>query len=104
MTAAWPVILAAAGGVLLPKVLPALLMPERVPAAIANWLQYVPAGMLGAFTALTVAGYALPAARPWLLLTTLAIAAAVGLVTRRTFAALLAGWALLAGLHIANLA
>jgi hypothetical protein len=59
---------------------------------------------LGAFTALTVAGYALPAARPWLLLAALAVAAAVALLTRRTFAALLAGWALLAALHIANLA
>jgi branched-subunit amino acid transport protein len=103
VTGIWPVILAAAAGVLLPKLLPALLLPERVPPLIATWLQYVPAAMLGAFTALTAAGYALPAARPWLLLAALAVAAAMALRTRRTFVALVAGWAVLAGLHLANL-
>ena len=60
MNSAWLVIAATAAGVLLPKVLPGLLLPDRVPAPIAACLVYVPAGMLGAFTAITAAGYVGP--------------------------------------------
>jgi branched-subunit amino acid transport protein len=104
VTSVWPVILAAAAGVLLPKVLPALLLPERMPKAVGSWLEYVPAGMLGAFTAITVTAYARSAGPPWWPLAALAAAGAVALLTRRTFAALLTGWLLLAALHLLRLA
>jgi branched-subunit amino acid transport protein len=98
----WAVIAAATLGVVLPKLLPALLLPETVPARVATWLEYLPAAMLGAFTALLVAGFARPSPRPWLLYIALVIAAATALVTRRTLASLLAGWSALIALHLAG--
>ena len=104
MTSVWPVIVVAAAGVLLPKALPALLLPERMPSAVASWLEYLPAGMLGAFTAITVTAYVHSAGSPWWPLAALAAAGVVALWTRRTLVALLTGWLLLAALHLLGLA
>jgi branched-subunit amino acid transport protein len=103
MNSAWLVIAATAAGVLLPKVLPGLLLPDRVPAPIAAWLVYVPAGMLGAFTAITAAGYVGPFPRALPVVGALALAGLVALLSRRTFPSLLVGWAALAVLHLGGL-
>jgi branched-subunit amino acid transport protein len=93
------VIIAATAGVVLPKILPALALPESIPERVAGWLEFLPAAILGAFTALTVTGYVAPSAQPWLVIGGLLLAGIVVLVTRRTLLALLAGWAVIVALH-----
>jgi hypothetical protein len=55
----------------------------------------------GAFTAITAAGFVSSSGRP--LLVPLGVAALVDLLTRRTLTSLVAGWALLAAMHVAQL-
>lgn len=47
-------IAAVTAGVLLPKAIPALLVPSEIPAAVHRWLDVLPAATLGALTAMAV--------------------------------------------------
>ncbi len=91
MSQIWTVVTAATAGVLLPKVLPALVLPSHLPAPVRAWMRYLPTATLGAFSAVTTAGFAAHSTRPWLLVLTMALVAAVALVSRRTFLTLFGG-------------
>jgi branched-subunit amino acid transport protein len=102
MSRAAALTLMAALGVLLPKVLPVLVLPERLPAVLGRPIAALPVATLGAFTAILVtdvAGRSLNAAPILLALAAVAVATAV---VRRTTVSLLVGFAAVAALHAAG--
>jgi branched-subunit amino acid transport protein len=96
---------AVAGGVLLPKTLPAALVGRRLPALAERFLGLLPGALLGGLVTVqllagggsgrhAVAGWA--AVPTWPMTAGVVAAVVVAAVTRRGLLAMLAGWAALA--------
>ena len=96
---------AIAGGVLLPKTLPAALVGRRLPKLAERFVGLLPAALLGGLVTvelLAAAGPGRHAALGWAAIPTLptmagvVVAVAVAALTRRALLAMAVGWAVLA--------
>lgn len=103
MNQPWSIILVAAAGVTIAKVLPALLPTIGDTGRTGSLMRYLPAAILGAVTASGIANMASGAESPWALYATLAIIAAVAAWVRRTSVALGLGLILVVALYAAHL-
>jgi branched-subunit amino acid transport protein AzlD len=99
----WLIILVAAAGVTIAKVVPALLPTVGDTGRLGSLMRYLPAAILGAVTASGIAGLAVGSSSPWALYIALAVIAALAAWTRRTSVALALGFALVVVLYAAHL-
>jgi branched-subunit amino acid transport protein AzlD len=103
MNQPWLIILVAAAGVTIAKVLPALLPAVGDGGRMGSLMRYLPAAILGAVTASGIASLASGSASPWALYLALAVVAAVAAWVRRTWAALALGLILMVAVYAARL-
>jgi branched-subunit amino acid transport protein len=87
-------LLALAGGVLLPKVLPALVMPDRVPSAVERALGYLGPALLAALAVGLVRGVLVTDGRP-AGAAAFVLAGLTAALLRRDFVAMVVGWLVL---------
>lgn len=96
-------IAAALAGVIAPKVIPLLAVPDSR-AQLDRWTQLLPAATLGALTTLIATEWAAGRAGPGWVAFALLLTLAVATGTRRTLPALIVGVLALVALHLAGFA